>query len=51
MPRVIGASKVSSKFQVTVPQRVRETLRIEAADVIVFAEEDGKVYITTEIKP
>jgi AbrB family looped-hinge helix DNA binding protein len=32
----IGDSKVSKKFQITVPKRVREILRLDSEDLVVF---------------
>jgi AbrB family looped-hinge helix DNA binding protein len=49
MPKAIGASKVSSKFQITIPETVREKLKVKAGDTIVFAEENGKIIITTQV--
>ena len=45
MPRVLGTSKVTRKFQVTIPKLVRELLGISENDIIVFEEEEGKVFI------
>lgn len=50
MSKVLGASKVTAKFQVTIPRDVRKTLDIAIGDTIVFAEEDGRVFITTKIQ-
>jgi len=49
LPRVIGSSKVTAKFQVTIPEEVRQALGIRIGDVIAFAKENGKVYIVTNI--
>ena len=50
MNKILGASKVSSKFQVTIPEKVRETLKIAVGDTIVFAEENSQVFITTKVR-
>ena len=40
------ASKVTSKFQATIPKEVRETLDLRAGDSIAFlVSKDGSVYI------
>ena len=50
MSKILGASKVSSKFQVTVPEDVRKTMDIKIGDTIVFAEANGRVFITTKVE-
>jgi len=41
---------VTAKFQITVPEEVRKLLDVDVGDFIVFAQEDGKVWITTKVK-
>jgi AbrB family looped-hinge helix DNA binding protein len=43
---ILGVSSVSYKFQITVPKKVRERLKIEANDSAAFIEEDGRIYLT-----
>lgn len=49
MPKVVGASKVTSKFQITVPEDVREILKVKVGDTVVFVEMNGKVFIAAEV--
>jgi AbrB family looped-hinge helix DNA binding protein len=43
---------ISSKGQVTIPKKIRQVLRVQAYDKIVFIPlEDGKVMITTRQNP
>ena len=49
MGKVIGASKVTVRYQVTVPEIVRRRLGIKEGDTLVFYEEDGKIRVTTEV--
>ncbi|MEM2971811.1 MAG: AbrB/MazE/SpoVT family DNA-binding domain-containing protein [Candidatus Bathyarchaeia archaeon] len=49
MPKALGASKISSKFQITVPEAVREKLKVKVGDIVIFVEENGKVIITTQV--
>lgn len=49
MPKVMGASKITSKFQVTVPEEVREILKVQVGDHVVFVRENGKVFITAQV--
>lgn len=45
-------STVTSKGQVTIPKAIREFLKVEKYDKIVFIPlEDGKVMITTKLAP
>jgi AbrB family looped-hinge helix DNA binding protein len=39
-------STITYKFQVTIPKRVREKFGYKKGDVLVFAEEGGKLIIT-----
>jgi len=43
---ILGISKITYKFQVTLPKRVREKFNFKEGDIIVFAEENGKLIIT-----
>ena len=43
---------ITSKGQITIPKKIREFLKVENSDEIVFVPiEDGKVLITTKKKP
>jgi AbrB family looped-hinge helix DNA binding protein len=50
MAKVLGASKVTIRYQVTLPPEVRKLLEVKEGDTLVFAEEKGKVFITTEVR-
>ena len=39
---VIALVTISSKYQITLPAKVREKMGIKAGDKVVFIEEDGK---------
>jgi len=39
-------SKITYKFQVTIPKRVREKFDMKEGDMLVFVEEEGKLTIT-----
>ncbi|RLI75902.1 hypothetical protein DRO97_02160 [Archaeoglobales archaeon] len=47
----MGMSKVTYKFQITIPKKVRERFNLKEEDMIVFIEEDGKLIIarSTEV--
>ncbi len=43
-------SKISSKAQTTIPQAVREALRIKRGDAIAYQIEDGRVILTKSVR-
>jgi AbrB family looped-hinge helix DNA binding protein len=38
-------SKITYKFQVTIPKRVREKFNFNEGDMLVFVEENGKLVL------
>jgi AbrB family looped-hinge helix DNA binding protein len=44
--RVVKQSKITAKYQVTIPREVRDRLKLKVADAIVWNERDGNIYIT-----
>ena len=49
MAKVLGASKITVRFQVTIPEGVRKLLKIKEGQTLVFAEENGKIYLMAEL--
>jgi AbrB family looped-hinge helix DNA binding protein len=49
MAKILGASKVTVRFQVTIPEEVRKLMKIKEGQTLVFAEDDGKVILKTEL--
>ena len=49
MARVLGASKITVRYQVTVPEDVRKIMKIKVGQTLVFAEENGRIILKTEI--
>ena len=45
MDSIIAMSKISSKSQITIPKEVRELLKAQAGDKILFVKENGKILI------
>jgi len=43
---VISMATISSKYQITLPSRLREKMGLKAGDKVVFIEEDGKFVLT-----
>ena len=42
---IMGLSKVSSKFQITIPKDVRERFKIEAGSRVMFLREGDKLIL------
>jgi AbrB family looped-hinge helix DNA binding protein len=49
MAKILGASKVTVRFQVTIPEEVRKLLKIKEGQTLVFADDNGKVVLRTEL--
>lgn len=49
MGKILGASKVTVRYQVTVPEEVRKQMKIEVGQTIVFTEEGGKVVLKSDL--
>jgi len=48
MGKVLGSSKVTVRFQVTVPEDVRNKMKVKEGDTLVFVEDGKRIYISTE---
>lgn len=42
---ILGTSKLSHKFQITVSKEVRERFGVKAGDILVFYDDNGKLVI------
>ena len=49
MAKILGASKVTVRFQVTIPDDVRKLLKIKEGQTLVFAEDNGQVVLKNEL--
>lgn len=50
MAKIVGAARVSPQFQVSIPVKVREYLKIEAGDTIAFVvDDDGEIRLKTDV--
>lgn len=48
MGKALGSSKVTVRYQVTVPEEVRKKLKVKDGDTLVFIEDGKRIYISTE---
>jgi len=46
MRKVVGSSKITRKFQLTIPSDVRKRHNFKMGDLILFVEEDGKLTLS-----
>ena len=44
-------SKITSKFQTTIPREVRERLRLHVADALEWKLDGEKIYVEAAVKP
>ena len=42
---IVGMTTITSKFQVTIPKKLRDKHNLNEGDTIAFVEESGKVYL------
>ena len=50
MTRLLGSSKVSPRYQITIPEDVRKAVKIDVGNTIGFVQDDnGKIYLLTEL--
>ena len=47
---ILGTSKLSHKFQITIPREVRERFKLGAGNIVVFMEENGKLVVTKSVQ-
>jgi AbrB family looped-hinge helix DNA binding protein len=43
---ILGMSKLTYKFQLTLPKRVRERFALKEGDILVFLAEDSRLILT-----
>lgn len=49
MSRLLGSSKVTARYQITIPDEARKILKIKDGHVVAFVEENGKVVLKTDL--
>jgi AbrB family looped-hinge helix DNA binding protein len=42
---ILGSSKISVRYQVTLPEDVRKRLDVKEGEQLLFSEEDGKIVL------
>ena len=48
MGKALGSSKVTVRYQVTIPEEVRKKMKVKEGDSLVFVEDGKRIYISTE---
>lgn len=49
MTDILGASKITVRFQVTIPEEVRKVMKIKEGQTLVFAKENGKIILLNQL--
>ena len=49
MAKILGASKVTVRYQVTIHENVRKQMKIEVGQTLVFAEANNRIVLKTEL--
>jgi len=49
MAKILGASKVTVRYQVTIPEEVRKVLKIKEGQTIVFVEDGNRISIKSDL--
>ena len=47
----MSSSKLTSKFQATIPKEIRDLLKLKTGDTIIFKIIDGKTIVLKKAKP
>lgn len=42
---ILGTSRISYRYQITIPKEVRDRFGIKDKDILVFLDEDGKLVL------
>lgn len=48
MGKALGSSKITVRYQVTIPIEVRSKMKVKEGDNLVFVEDGKRIYISTE---
>lgn len=43
--QVLGTSSITRKYQVTVPKKARDKFKLDEGDLVMFIEENGRLYL------
>jgi len=47
--RLLGTSKISFRFQVTIPREARKAFNLKEGDVIIFLDDNGELVLRNRI--
>jgi antitoxin PrlF len=48
MGKVLGSSKITIRYQVTIPEQVRKKMNVKDGETLVYVEDGDRIYINTE---
>lgn len=49
MARLLGSSKLTARYQITLPEEARKLLKVKDGDMVAVVEENGKVVLKAEL--
>ena len=49
MADILGASKITVRFQVTIPEEVRKVMKIKEGQTLIFTKEGGKIVLLNQL--
>jgi AbrB family looped-hinge helix DNA binding protein len=49
MARLLGSSKLTTRYQITLPEEARRILKVKDGDMVAVVEENGKVVLKAEL--
>jgi AbrB family looped-hinge helix DNA binding protein len=49
MARLLGSSKLTARYQITLPEEARRILKVRDGDMVAVVEENGKVILKAEL--
>ncbi len=49
MARLLGSSKLTARYQITLPEEARKILKVREGQMIAVVEENGKVVLKAEL--
>ena len=49
LSRLLGSSKLTARYQITLPEEARKILKVKEGEMVAFVEENGKVVLKAEL--
>ncbi|MDI1496310.1 MAG: transcriptional regulator AbrB family [Cenarchaeum symbiont of Oopsacas minuta] len=49
MGKALGSSKITTRYQVTIPESARDVLNVKSGDNLVFVLDGKRIYVSADI--